>query len=1370
VPDISVLSTQKTQTSEQPHPPLTFATRNRSAVRDRNTIMGREERASRRVDRINARRGSPVRTAQATEDLTFTDDLAFVDDNHGDGTAAAAAAAATGDKAVASSPKKGPSSKRKKGKRKQKSPSRNNDDVDAAVVRTAGSPSKGKPASNSNSARVEGGSHRDTRRDVDVGGGDDDDDDDDDEEERPGAVRVGNRHAVDVERGGINNVAALKGEDEEHDDVMDSADFVLPLASAVTAAEIPINEDEEFMQKVQKDAEEAFLSKVAKAEVFDEEEREKQLQKKRRTIVIWSMVIALVVIGVVVGVVVAFTGRSDDGAQDENVVDPTTFDNITATALSCDAALAVNSLPTVITGSTAESTIDDSFEACGDVSANGAGVWYTLQGAGRPLSLSTCFGSSYDTQLSVYVGDSCSSTKCVVANDQRTNCGRDGSHFTFLAEQGLSYFIFVHGLRRASGVFTLAIEEFAVNSNCAAATRIEDVDPTGEVTVFGSTKYSSVDDSLQDCLDTSITSPGAWYSFQAASTRFVQARADDYSSKVSVYTGSCNALQCGAASNVGRAMWTATAGIEYLIFVHGDGTQTSDFSLSILAGGLLRPSANVTNNKCDLALQLGTPTMDIPTMAEGSTALGLVADAPGCGSLTESSSKGMWYTVVGNGSGIRASTCDTDTGFVATVTVYQGDCLSLVCTDGGDQNCGDQSAVAWFGETGVQYYVLVQGIDESRTGDFTLKLEEVVPDVSTDCNAPIPVTLNDVSILGSTLEGQLENTGFCDNVEFAAPSVWYTVQGTGAPMVASTCDPNSANFAKIELYSGTCLTRSCIADVKKVACGDQLLIAWDSSPDESYLIQVYGIGSGVASQETFTLVVEELPDNYACPGASAGLSLGSSVRGSTLVPTSATTGDCTQDDAVGSWYKIDGNHNDTLTISACSRFTNFNPKLSVFHGNACGELECIATNNDQACGAGSFISWEALPSEVYFVLVQGGGADEYGNFEIRLGPENDICDSAIGPLAVNGGPVLGSTLHATNEANSDDIACLIAGISVDGPGVWYTVLGSGVLLKASTCSEQTTFDTQISVYEGSSCSALSCVAGNNNGGTCGNQSTATWYAEENQVYYLLIHGSELGDFALTVTEVENDSCADSQSVLLSGESEAVFGTNFVGESFFDPCTGTLVSDQLVSWWSISGTGHNVSINACGSDDASTQPTSISIYNQNCSNLTCQVFVENTCDIEFETKFLEEYTILVSNNLTNAGSSFEMEIESSNDSCGTSFGPLSVGDRVRGSTLGATEDYEAMCGEVTSRGAGVWYSFIGTGDSATIFTCSEFNDIDTQLTLYMGDSCGDLSCIASKQGNCGKDAWLQHAFDEGQTYYVLVSGKLGFSGNFLIQVE
>jgi hypothetical protein len=72
--------------------------------------------------------------------------------------------------------------------------------------------------------------------------------------------------------------------------------------------------------------------------------------------------------------------------------------------------------------------------------------------------------------------------------------------------------------------------------------------------LFGSTKFSSLEENLVHCADVKITSPGAWFVFQAKQTRFVQARAWDLSSRVTIYTGECDDPQCVTANSAGIAI------------------------------------------------------------------------------------------------------------------------------------------------------------------------------------------------------------------------------------------------------------------------------------------------------------------------------------------------------------------------------------------------------------------------------------------------------------------------------------------------------------------------------------------------------------------------------------------------------------------------------------------------------------------------------------------------------------------------------------------------------------------------------------------------------------------------------------------------
>jgi hypothetical protein len=103
----------------------------------------------------------------------------------------------------------------------------------------------------------------------------------------------------------------------------------------------------------------------------------------------------------------------------------------------------------------------------------------------------------------------------------------------------------------------------------------------------------------------------------------------------------------------------------------------------------------------------------------------------------------------------------------------------------------------------------------------------------------------------------------------------------------------------------------------------------------------------------------------------------------------------------------------------------------------------------------------------------------------------------------------GSTFRATADSqapNCDSIS------NATAPGVWYTFIGKGGAIIASTCTK-TDFDSQISVFTGS-CGQLACADGNNTG--CGTHSLFNFIQDE--IYHILVHGfgDAPGDFALRI--------------------------------------------------------------------------------------------------------------------------------------------------------------------------------------------------------------------------------------------------------------
>ena len=137
-------------------------------------------------------------------------------------------------------------------------------------------------------------------------------------------------------------------------------------------------------------------------------------------------------------------------------------------------------------------------------------------------------------------------------------------------------------------------------------------------------------------------------------------------------------------------------------------------------------------------------------------------------------------------------------------------------------------------------------------------------------------------------------------------------------------------------------------------------------------------------------------------------------------------------------------------------------------------------------------------------------------------PSNDECENAI---------ILQTSSTSTTVLTGSTLDASIDGLNICGenlvtsPGVWYLYQSSSTtVVHVSTCTNDTNFDTALTVYEGD-CSSLKCVDGRNDDLECDNDqhSTVSWQAAAGQEYHVLVHGSEAnftGDFGLIVTESE----------------------------------------------------------------------------------------------------------------------------------------------------------------------------------------------------------------------------------------------------------
>lgn len=221
-----------------------------------------------------------------------------------------------------------------------------------------------------------------------------------------------------------------------------------------------------------------------------------------------------------------------------------------------------------------------------------------------------------------------------------------------------------------------------------------------------------------------------------------------------------------------------------------------------------------------------------------------------------------------------------------------------------------------------------------------------------------------------------------------------------------------------------------------------------------------------------------------------------------------------------------------LTISSCTFQSEYNTITSVTAGNQYRSTYNLGgwitvrhtTSNGTVVASGtSPLTWTATVSGTYYIHYNTnsscGTASSCGTTTIEClscvspTPSNDLVCNAT--LISCGQVISGTTVNATNSGTGENSVC---SISQTQPGVWYRVTGNGQLMTAYLCN--TAWDSKISVFSGTSCSALTCVGGNDDyGPICATTSASfQWLSTNGMYYYILVHGySSTNAFQLALT-------------------------------------------------------------------------------------------------------------------------------------------------------------------------------------------------------------------------------------------------------------
>ena len=442
------------------------------------------------------------------------------------------------------------------------------------------------------------------------------------------------------------------------------------------------------------------------------------------------------------------------------------------------------------------------------------------------------------------------------------------------------------------------------------------------------------------------------------------------------------------------------------------------------------------------------------------------------------------------------------------------------------------------------------------------------------------------------------------------------------------------------------------------------------------------------------------------------------------------------------------------------------PGASVGIATASGVLSCVNSTTLHTNQTTTFNNLQTPPGE--------GRAYTFSPPSGPPPPANDVCGASV--LLICGQTVTGTTINSTFSAAEANFGTCAPYSSGD---VWYQIIGNGLTMTADLCSG-TSYDSYMAVYSGS-CGALTCVSSNDD--NCGLQSQVSWLSVNGTTYFIRIGGfsSETGNFTLAVncvSSIPNDFCTGAIPVSCG---QTVSGTTVGAAADVAPFCGTSDGTGGGVWYSLVGDGSLVTVTTC--NPGSDYDTKLRVFTGTCGSLICETgnddfscsFSGLRSSVTFSSVVGTTYYILV-HGFSTAQGNFEVSVSCAspppNDICSNAI-TVTCPQTVSGSTTLAGPDVAPVCGTTDGTGGGVWYRFVGTGQTVRMHTCNAATNYDTKIRVYTG-TCGSLVCETGNDDFACSFSGLrsQVVFSSvlGTDYFILVHGFSTAVGDFELTVE
>ena len=413
-----------------------------------------------------------------------------------------------------------------------------------------------------------------------------------------------------------------------------------------------------------------------------------------------------------------------------------------------------------------------------------------------------------------------------------------------------------------------------------------------------------------------------------------------------------------------------------------------------------------TGFSCTAALDI-TPACGTTVTVNGTTVGGDTALNATCTATSNTEPK-TWYTFVGNGAAVTATTIDIGSPLNDTqIWVYSGTCAGLTCVTGNDDATGLFSNVTFTATEGTTYYIVVGEFNNNPTASGPFQLDVTfdaamtyTSSTSTQNTTIVPAAATDEQVIG--IEVVMANN--CDPLDLTS----LTFNTTGSTDAANDIDNARVYYTGT---SGTFTTTTQVGATQANPNGTftvtgftQALSAGTNHFWLAYDIAAAATDGNVVDGQCTSITVDGGAQTPTVTSPAGSRTIGNTgttcadaltitpVCGTTITINGATTGgDVTNYGTCGTagntvekiWHRFTGNGATVTATTIDIGDPNLDDTKIWVYSGVCGATVCV-DGNDDASGLYSSVTFTATEGTTYYIVVGGFAAADVGNYELDV--------------------------------------------------------------------------------------------------------------------------------------------------------------------------------------------------------------------------------------------------------------------------------------------------------------------------------------------------------------------------------------------------